>query len=278
MKIRPAESGASAFYALYDESLASATITEQQDPARLYNLRCSQLPYCPRAVLRKWVTTGLTFDMGMPMSFYVGVGHAVHDTMQKYLALSGKLVADYKCRKCNKWHRLSTKSICCGVPCEYHEVSIDYKGIQGHIDAIFKVGNRYYIVDFKTTSVKGVASKKNKPGKGYVRQIEAYAYLLWKQHGIRVSGVMLCFIPRDDPKARYIWEAPVDDRLMEKARRDLKTDRILHKKTMKAKTVDDLKELLAVNCGGEFCEACKVPTPGLLKLLKHERSKLPIKR
>lgn len=227
----------------------------------------------------KWASSGLAFDMDALMAYYVGVGHAVHDVMQRYLALTGKFVADYKCRgKCGKWHRFSTKSKCCGVPCAYHEVNIDYKGIKGHIDAIMKIGDDYYIIDFKTTSLSGSKTKKTKPGEGYTRQIKAYAYLLWKQYGIRVKGVMLVFLPRDNPRNVVIWEQAVTDKVMEETRLALKADRLLHKKTMRARTIDDFKELLERRCGGQYCEGCKVPTPGLLRLLKEQRSQFPIKK
>jgi hypothetical protein len=279
MKIRPTVSGSSAFMAVFMQTLKNTTMREKTDPSRLYFLRCSALPYCPRNTLFKWASYGLNFDMDAMMAYYVGVGHAVHDMMQRYLALSGMFVADYKCRgKCGKWHRLSTKSKCCGVPCQYNEVNIDYKGIKGHIDAILKVGDDYYIVDFKTTSLSASKTKKNKPGIAYMRQVRAYAYLLWKQHGIKVKGVMLVFLPRDNPKNVVIWEEPVTPRSLDQTRLDLKADRKLHKQTMEASTMEDFKELLKHRCGADYCDGCKAPTPGLLRLLKEQRKQFPIKQ
>lgn len=278
MRISPAKSGAPAFLAMFKKTMKETTITEISDPSRLYFLRCSQLPYCPRSVLMKWASTGLEFEMDMLMNYYVHVGHSVHSTMQSYLGLSGQLVADYNCRKCGKWYRFSTKSRCCGQPCAYHEVQIDYKGIKGHIDAIFKVGDRYYIVDFKTTSLAGSRTKKTKPGQGYTHQVRAYAYLMWKQYKVRASGVMLVFLPRDNPRQPVIWEEQVTDESLERTRKQLRHDRSLHKKTMGAKTVEDFKDLLTNNCGGQYCAACKTPTPGLLRLLKEQRKQFPIKK
>lgn len=279
MKITPAQSGSGAFKSLWAHAMKHQTIIERSDPARLYNLRCSAIPYCPRSVLFKWATTGLAFEMEMTMAYYVGVGHAVHDVAQRYLALSGDLLADYRCKVCKKWHRLSHKHTCCGVPCEYHELTIDYKGIVGHIDAVVKIRGHYYIVDFKTTSINGSYKKQTQPGSSYKAQITAYAYLLQKQYGIRVKGVILAFIPRDNPHRLVTWEAPVTDALLEKTRRALKADKRLHRLTMKAKTMDDFKELLEVFCDDAYCDACrKVSTPGFLKLLKQHRGDFPIKR
>lgn len=278
MKIRPAARGASAFLATLRKTMKGTTITEQSDPSRLYYLRCSQLPYCPRNVLLRYASSGLEFEMDMSMHYYVHVGHSVHATFQNYLALSGKLVADYHCKVCKKWHRFSTKSRCCGRPCEYHEVQIDYKGIKGHIDAIFLHEGRYYIVDFKTTSLKASEAKKRKPGNGYTHQIRAYAYLLWKQYGIKVAGVMLVFIPRDNPHKPVVWEEQVTDESLERTRKQLKKDRKLHRATMNASTMSDFKELMDNNCAGEYCDGCKAPTPGLLRLLKEQRAEFPIKK
>lgn len=278
MKIVPARSGAGAFLSLFRTALKSATIEEKSDPKRLVNLRCSQLPYCPRSVLYKWASSGLMFEMDMMMHYYVNVGHSVHNTMQSYLALSGKFVADYKCRVCKKWHRFSTKSRCCGKPCEYHEVLIDYKGIVGHIDAILKVEDRYYIVDFKTTSLSGSKTKQKKPGNGYVRQVLAYAYLLKKQYKIEVAGSMLVFLPRDNPKNAVVWEQAITPKVTEDTRKALKHDRQLHKRTMEAKTLAEFKELLKERCGGEYCDGCKAPTAGLLNLLKEQRDEFPISK
>lgn len=226
----------------------------------------------------KWAASGLDFDMDGWMHYYVNVGHSVHHTMQRYLSLGGQFLADYQCVVCKKWHRMSHTSICCKKPCDYHELTINYKGIVGHIDGVVKINGRYYIIDFKTTSVSGAKAKLKKPGAGYVRQITAYAYLIWKQYKIRVAGVMLVFIPRDNPRRPVIWEQDVTDVSMEQTRKALKADRLLHKKTMKAHTVEDFKELLKVYCGGEYCEACKAPTPGLLRLLKTHQDDFPIKK
>lgn len=278
MKIKPTPGGKAAFLKLYHQTMKSQTIREKSDPARLYNLRCSQIPYCPRSVLLKWATTGLHFDMDMAMHFYVNVGHAVHNTMQTYLAQSGQFLADYQCKVCKTWHRLSHKFKCCGVPCDYHELSINYKGILGHIDGVVKINGRYYIIDFKTTSLAGSVKKMSKPGVGYIRQITAYAYLIEKQYGIKVAGVMLVFIPRDNPNRPVIWEQEVTEASLEKTRKALKADRSLHKRTMAAKTVPEFKDLATNYCGGEYCDACKMPTPGFLALLKRHRSDFPIKK
>ena len=53
MKISPARSGSAEFLSMYKDVLANAMTTNKSDPARLFNLRCSQMPYCPRSVALK---------------------------------------------------------------------------------------------------------------------------------------------------------------------------------------------------------------------------------
>jgi PD-(D/E)XK nuclease superfamily len=278
MKITPSRTGSAEFLTVFKKAIGEAVITSKADPSRLFKLRCSQLPYCPRSVIMNYVTMGMYQSMDMRMAYYVGVGHAVHHVMQTYLALSGRLLADYSCRECGTKYPLSHKHECCGFPTHYEEVTINWKGIGGHIDAIFKDSKgRYWILDFKTSSLSGSRAKRLKPGPNYERQVKAYAYLLWRQYGIKVEGVMLIFLPRDNPWSPTIWELRMTDRHYEAAKAELLADRKLHKRTMVASTLEEVKSLFLTNCGGEYCDWCKKPMPLMLKALKPNLKLLPIK-
>ena len=273
MKISPTKSGKSDFLAVYRDAIENTVIMSKGDPKRLYNLRCSQLPYCPSSVLINWGTRGMVQPMDMMMAFYVHVGHAVHKVMQDYLSQSGCFLADYACKECGKKYPLSHTIECCGFPTEYEEVNLSVgskqKGfIQGHIDGIFrdKKGN-YWIVDFKTSSTAGAPAKVKKAPEGYRRQVRAYAYLLWKQYGIKVVGCMLVYIPRDNPKSPAIWEYKIKPADWDDLKSELYQDKRNHKKTMKAETIEDMKELLKYKCGNPYCEACKMATGKQVNLL-----------
>jgi len=279
MKISPSRTGSAEFLKVFKTAIDEATVIHKADPSRLFKLRCSQLPYCPRSVIMNYVTLGMYQSMDMMMAYYVGVGHAVHNVMQTYLATTGVLLADYYCRECRKKYPFSHRHECCGFPTQYEEVTIDYKGIGGHIDAIFKDSKgKYWIVDFKTCSVAGAKKKKVNPGANYKRQVRAYAYLLWKQYGIKVEGVMLVFLPRDNPRVPTIWELRMNEHHYEEARKELSADRKLHKRTMVASTWEEVRDLFMTNCGGEYCDHCKKPAKMLLADLKPKLSKLPIKK
>lgn len=289
MKIIPSRSGKSEFLAVYKKVYDEVTVIHKQDPTRLYNLRCSQLPYCPRSVIAHFGLMGKYRPMNMAGAYYTSVGTTVHTVMQTYLARSGRFLADYKCQVCGKEYPLSHVHECCGVPTSYEEVTIDVAtkkrdglavlGIQGHIDGIFKDSNgNYWIVDFKTTTMQGAKSKERSPGKGYERQIRAYAVLLKHQYKIKVKGLMLVFIPRDNPSptSLAIWEHVLTDKDFKDGKLELKADRELHRKAMEAKTVDQVMALAKTRCGSQYCEYCKLDTTAFRKIANQVVDKLPI--
>lgn len=278
MKIKPQRSGSSEFLIMFKQAMNDSLFVQRGDPARLYNLRCSQMPLCPRSILTNWAQRGSFQAMDMRMAYYVAVGHAVHDVMQRYLALTGQLLADYKCRECGTKYPLSHKYECCDLPTQYEEVLISYKGIIGHIDAIFKDRQgRWWIVDFKTCSLTGAPNKKRDPGQNYIRQVKAYAYLLWKQYGIKVEGVMLVFLPRDNPWEPSIWERKLTDEGYETARAELIEQKKRHKQTMEAKSLAEFRTLFKTRCGGPYCDLCKLEAKDLIDRVKNKLHKFPIK-
>ena len=278
MKLQPTRSVKSDFLQVYQDAVENTLTSSIGDPKRLYNLRCSQIPYCSASVLVNYAQRGRYQAMDFMMAFYVGVGHAVHHVMQTYLCQSGRFLANYTCKECDKVYKLSHQAECCGFPTTYDEIDLDYKGIQGHIDAVFqdRQGD-YWILDFKTTSTNNADDKAKRPPTNYKRQVRAYAYLLWKQHKIKVKGLMLVFIPRDNPKNITIWEHRIKEKDFDDFRDELLIDLNLHKKTMVAQTISDMKPLL-LSCDGEYCKACKMPQSSKIGLLTKHLNKFPIKK
>lgn len=197
--------------------------------------------------------------MDLNGSFYTSVGTAVHDVVQTYLAPSGKFLATWKCRHCGKIREVSMKHECCEFQMEYREISINHKGVVGHIDAVFKDRKgRYWILDFKTTSVKGVATKIKSPGRVYIEQIETYALYLWLQHGIKVEGVMLMFIKRDNPAEPAVWARTLDDDDFKRIKARTKKYKQMHKEVLAVQT---MKEAIALarygKCKNSYCKSCR---------------------
>jgi hypothetical protein len=283
MKIRPSRSGKSEFLAVYNKAFDEVIMMQKGDKHRLYNLRCSQLPYCPRSVLANYGTRGLHQPVDLSMAYYTSVGTTVHTVMQTYLPQLGNFLADYECKECGKKYPLSHVHECCGMPTQYEEVTIDIgtvngrNGIQGHIDGIFRdSAGHMWIVDFKTCTLYGGPKKERDPGEGYKRQIRAYAVLLKKQYRIRVKGVMLIFIPRDNPRKISVWEQEMNDNDFKQGVVELKKDKALHRKTMVASTLEEVMELAKTNCGSTYCDYCKMPKLDFRNVAKRALKKLPI--
>lgn len=243
-----------------------------KDIGRMINLRCSQLPFCPTSLLLNTQNQGMVQSQDLMGAYYTSVGHVVHSAFQSYLAKTGKFIADYYCKPCKKWHRTTTYKECkkCGGPTEYHELLISYKGIVGHIDAVFKDRNgKYWIVDFKTCSLANSDAKTLNPGPEYQEQIESYAYLLWKQYGILVEGVMLCFIPRDNPKQAKFYTQEVDKRKLKEIRNRLQNYKRLHKLAMKASTAKDVWAIAKTyRCPKPYCKYCSLSDESLKVQIK----------
>jgi CRISPR/Cas system-associated exonuclease Cas4 (RecB family) len=154
---------------------------------------------------------------------------------------------------------MSTKSECCDFTMEYHEVLIDYKGVVGHIDAIFKDSKgRYWILDFKTCTVKGKTYKQKSPGAAYIEQVETYALMLYKQYGIKVEGVMLMFIPRDDPTEPSVWVRLIDSDDLKRIAKRVKQYKQQHREALNAETLEEALALAEYGkCKGDHCKVCK---------------------
>lgn len=248
------------FLRVFNTVLKNNKTHSTRDPQRVLSLRASQLPFCPFGFFYQHAKNGMTQSLDLLGAFFTSVGTTVHEVMQTYLGQTDRFLADWECPECGKWHRLTTQPNCCGTYSKYHEVCIDYKGVQGHIDAIFidRNGN-YWILDFKTSSLAGAPKKKTNPGVAYIEQIETYAYFIKKQYGIRVKGVMLCFIPRDNPTRPILYTRAIKKLDLDNVKERFKGYKRAHKMAIRAETKEDLEELVENfgPCTNPYCEICR---------------------
>jgi CRISPR/Cas system-associated exonuclease Cas4 (RecB family) len=245
--------------AVYKESSEKHLISKG-DINRIKFVRPSQLPICPVGVFISAATFGALRMTDMVSSFYMEVGTAVHSVVQKYLGTSGRFLATWQCRQCGKRHELTTRHECCDFDMDYHEISINHKGVIGHIDAVFQDSEgRYWIVDFKTSSVKGIIYKEKNPGPVYKAQVRAYALMLWLQYGIRVAGVMLMFIKRDNPTEPKVWIKEMDDDDFAKAKKEMKGYKRMLKEVLAVATANEAIALARYGrCKNPYCRTCKL--------------------
>lgn len=259
------------FTRVYRQAIAEYVLTDKTDPKRVLFLRPSQLPFCPVEFFITNAEQGTVRNLDMAGAFYTKVGTIVHEVMQQALCQSGKFLANYECKECGTWHKFSYKHECCGFPTVYHEISINYKGITGHIDAVYRDDKgRSWILDFKTTSVSAAPKKKKDPGVTYVEQIETYAVLFELQYKQKIEGIMDAFILRDNPtKDPAVFSRTLTDERRTTVRKRLKRYLKMHAETIDAGT---LKEVLALQehprCKNPYCKACKMQPEALKAKLK----------
>jgi PD-(D/E)XK nuclease superfamily len=242
----------------YANSIEHATHSSRVSPGRVLYLRPSQMPFCPIEFFINHAGKGMYRSMGLAGALYVNMGTVVHSVLQQYLTKSGKILGDYECHECGTMHKLSYKTECCDFPTEYHEIEIDYKGIHGHIDAVYLYKGKLYILDFKTTSIAQAPKKEKDPGVTYREQIETYAYLIELQYGLEIAGVMDAFIIRDNPsKDPVVWFRPFTDAARKSVKTRLLKYKKMHKEALEAKTLKDAMALLQYGrCKNEYCEFC----------------------
>lgn len=253
---------ASELMCTYNEGL-DLFLTLKQDIARIKSLRPSQLPFCPISFFVRHATHGALRSMDMSGDFYTGIGTAVHTTAQTYLSQSGKFLASWECKQCGKRYKVSMQHECCDFPMKYHEIEIDHKGIVGHIDAVFRdsLGN-YWILDFKTTSIKSSTKKLKQPGASYVEQVEAYALMLWLQYGIRVKGVILMFIKRDNPRDPVVWHKELSGSDFQQIKTRMIEYKRRHREVLAITAKADAIALARYGrCANPWCSTCKSAVP-----------------
>jgi len=273
-RIRPLSSHSigSDFVQVYREAMAEQLVTDKNTPHRVLNLRPSQMPFCPLNFFIQHAVRGLYRDLDMKGTFYTSVGTTVHEVLQNFLCRSGRLLADYYCRECDTWHRFSYVHECCEFPTAYHEVSIKWGGVQGHIDAVYQDRKgKLWVLDFKTTSIDGAEAKKKDPGVAYREQIETYAVLFELQYGLQIEGIMDAFIIRDNPeKDPVIWARPLTDALRSKVKTRLNKYKRMHRDALDAETGPEVVALLNYGrCVDPYCKVCKLSDASLRTRLKH---------
>jgi hypothetical protein len=242
----------------YAQAIEHTKHSSRVNPTRVLYLRPSQLPFCPIEFFINHAGKGLYRSMGLAGSLYVNMGTVVHSVLQQYLVKSGKILGNYKCHECGTFHKFSFKTECCDFPTEYHELEISWGGISGHIDAVYKYKGKYYILDFKTTSVAQAPKKQKDPGVTYREQIETYAYLFELQYKTPIAGIMDAFIIRDNPnKDPVVWFREFTDKTRAQVKSRLAKYKRMHREALDASNMKEARALLSYGrCSNEYCDFC----------------------
>jgi hypothetical protein len=247
--------------AVYQKAMRDGARTDKTTPTRVLYLRPSQLPFCPLDFFIQNTEQGLFRTLDFAGAFYTSVGTVVHEVMQDFLCRSGRFLADYYCAECDTWHRMSYVHEHCGFPTKYHEIEINYKGIQGHIDAIYQdKAGKLWILDFKTTSVDSAPKKQKDPGVTYIEQIETYAVLFELQYKLPIEGIMDAFILRDNPrKSPVVYAKKLTDEQRSRIKTRLGRYKRMHRDALDAATWREVAALIDYErCTNPYCPICKL--------------------
>lgn len=257
------------FLKTYKKTVKDTMFMERASPGRILSLRPSAMPLCPMNIFVTRAMFGIYTPVEFSMAYYTRVGSTVHEVLQNFLCQSGKFLADYYCRECETWHRMSYKWECCGFPCEYHEVEINYKGVVGHIDAIYRDDKgKLWILDFKTTSVEQAPKKKTDPGDAYREQVETYAVLTELQYGIKIEGYSDSFVVRNNPIKQdpVTWCERLTDEKRKQVRRRLTKYKKIHQAVLDASTKSEALALFDYGrCSDPWCKTCQIKDDKMLK-------------
>lgn len=170
---------------------------ESQKP-RVPELRPSSMPMCSIRVFLDHLKTSDSWDMHG--DYYTSVGTTLHQVAQKWLPRQGAMVGDWLCPTCKKKLSRTTQKTCCGVPMQYEEIEVKYRGVTGHIDTVLQNKDGYLLCDYKTTSMEKVSKPIEKlVSSNYIMQILTYTYICEQLFKWKMRGASLLFVPRDKP-------------------------------------------------------------------------------
>ena len=184
---------------------------DESDRQREDRFRVSSFPYCGLKHVHKRLNgeeEETEEEVTFGMKYYTSVGTQTHRYIQYMIGHGGQMLGKWKCLtdKCIGTTKIVFDNICprCERPMDYEELTVTRgEHLTGHIDGVWRAADgRYYIVDYKTSSVKAIESNaqyKNMPYKKNVAQIVAYCALLEEEHGIEISGWILFYVARDNP-------------------------------------------------------------------------------
>lgn len=217
----------------YKEAMESTIRTKY---GRSPEYRPSSFPICPVLTYMKFVGAKEGYyqsEMAAGGGYFTSVGTAAHENIQYYMGTNGRMWGDWKCKnpKCIKFkqgrdlfnaagalirkgkltRKETTNFKCpkCLHPMEYVEIEINYRGLKGHVDAIYKMGkNTFWVGDYKTTTKNNLKSS-GLPKSEHLQQVPTYCYALEKTYGIKVLGFSLLYFSRDNPyefvEKSYTW-------------------------------------------------------------------------
>jgi len=118
------------------------------------------------------------------------IGTAAHHAIERFLKEKLQNLTNIPFLGFLMWYNIITQEKGLPIQIIYIEHTITCQWFGGTLDALMLIGNRLYLVDFKTSN--HVTYK-------YFLQLAAYRYMLRVMEGIIVDGVIVLQFDKDDP-------------------------------------------------------------------------------
>lgn len=121
------------------------------------------------------------------------IGTAAHSAIEKYLKEKIETESNIPFLGFLSWY--NTVTIDLGLPIEviYVEHRLTCKWFGGTLDGLLKIGNKIYLIDFKTS---------NHVTFTYFLQLAAYRFMLKEKEGIDIDGVIVLQLDKEEPGFR----------------------------------------------------------------------------
>jgi hypothetical protein len=190
--------------------------------------------------------------LDMRSDFFFSVGTTVHTILQRWLFRAGVIHGHLQCNDCShQTKKLVVKSTCpkCGSK---NTLYVEPGGRHGknvvwHSDTLFQDSNgEYWVVDYKTTSVRDIQTAHALPIQSNIHQIEKYAVLYEAKYSVNVVGCLLVYVARDNPDliANHGWRLSTKRKAY--LRDQLEQDAKHYETTHLARTYGDVKRFIPV--------------------------------
>ncbi len=168
--------------ALEVDAVSIHDTTSKSGPRHL-ELHMSSAPYCPvrhfYSICQENPVSPLR-TMPYSMAFYVGVGTAVHTAIQAAMAQGRTVYGNWKCHACGHFKHLSKSPVC--PKCkhehmEYVELPLRVgRRIVGQTDGVFDHKGKYYVIDYKTSSLRSIDwHRRTKKGFPYRHNLSRFS-------------------------------------------------------------------------------------------------------
>jgi len=250
--------------------------------------RASSLPFCPRAF---WLDARLKPASWRSYAEEVRLwrGDGIHRCLQYWMGQAGILFGDWECPVCRMTlgpdyvvHDVLGPPGQCprhGNTLRYREYELSYEGLSGHPDGLIPdtaaSTESFSLLEIKTLQHRGFKGSSypdwmtiKKPYRPHIEQANAYARMVPRLKGLRITNVMIWYVSIDRPT----WQPKVFEFAPDEERFQRNLD-VLHE--IKNQDLDAAPPLCDPDARNPFCQFaepgyCTMRTKDLQRHLKEQ--------